>query len=163
MTDPIEVRQIAFDSIEYQQAVRLRTAVLRKPLGLGFSPEELARENTSFHFAAFENGALVGCLILAPVSQSELKMRQVAVAPERQGLGIGGRLVQTAEAFASARGYEWLRLSARDGAVQFYLTRGYKLIGEPYIEVTILHRAMQKRLAPQRDIKHRRRRVSSSS
>lgn len=146
MAPSIKVREIGYGSADYEEAVRLRDRVLRRPLGLSFSPDELAKEGGSRHFAAFEAGRLVGCLILVPLAPSELKMRQVAVSPEAQGRGVGTLLIAAAEEFGAQNGFEWMKLSARETAVPFYLGLGYELVGEAYIEVTIPHRAMQKRL-----------------
>ena len=41
-------------SLEYRQMVQLRDTMLRKPLGLGFTPEELEQEKDNMFIAAFE-------------------------------------------------------------------------------------------------------------
>ena len=41
---------------EYQQMVKLRDDILRKPLGLSFSPEELENEKSNLMIGAFEIG-----------------------------------------------------------------------------------------------------------
>lgn len=146
MGNAVLIRQITFGSDEYKSEVKLRYEVLRKPLGLQFSQEELDKENDSYHFGAFEGDELIGCLILVPFSNTEIKMRQVAVAPDRQARGIGKLLVKAAEEFAQDNGYEWMKLNARETAVKFYLSLGYEIFGEPFLEVTIPHRSMQKRL-----------------
>ncbi|MBX3020117.1 MAG: GNAT family N-acetyltransferase [Bdellovibrionales bacterium] len=141
------IRQIQFGSEEYRSEVALRTEVLRKPLGLSFSEVELAAEKDAVHFAAFEGSEIVGCLILVPLSAAEVRMRQVAVIPAKQGSGIGRLLIEAAENYARFAGFEWMYLNARDSAVQFYLACGYRTVGEPFTEVTIPHRKMQKRLS----------------
>ena len=40
-----------------------------------------------------------------------------------------------------------MTLHARDTAIPFYKKLGYECVGEPFVEVTILHQAMQKRLS----------------
>ena len=44
------LKQIYHGSKEYHQMVRLRDEILRKPLGLSFSPEELEDEKSDIFF-----------------------------------------------------------------------------------------------------------------
>ena len=141
----IEFRGYAHGSADYQAALDLRLEVLRSPLGLTFDPADLAKEASEIHLGAFEGDRLVATLILIPHGD-EAKMRQVAVAPDRQGQGIGGKLVAFSEDFARAAGFSAMALHARETAVEFYERLGYTAYGEPFIEVTIPHRAMRREL-----------------
>ena len=140
----MELKKIQHNTPEYARVVALRRRVLREPLGLDFTPEQLAAEADDIHLAGFEGETPVACLILTPVSASEWKMRQVAVAPERQGEGLGRRLVAYSEAVAHAAGCLQMTLHARETAVPFYLSTGYEIEGEPFEEVTLTHRKMMK-------------------
>lgn len=142
----IEVREIEPGSPEHMLMVELRRQVLRLPLGLDLTGEDLDAERDDFHLAAFDGLELVGGLILAPHGPLEIKMRQVAVVPGRQGQGIGAKLVRFSEDFARAQGFERMVLNARDTAVPFYVGLGYDIEGEPFEEVTIPHRHMAKDL-----------------
>lgn len=124
----------------------LRREVLRKPLGLNYTPEELAAENADTLLAAFVDGHVVACLLLTPVDSHTAKMRQVAVAPERQGQGLGRRLVEFSEEWLRGRGFRHITLSARDTAIPFYLALGYACEGELFTRIGIPHRQMAKRL-----------------
>jgi GNAT superfamily N-acetyltransferase len=114
--NPVACRAYAFDSATYRAAVALREAVLRAPLGLAWRPEDFAAEDNSFHLGAFLGDRLVGTLILRPRDPGVLQMRQVAVAPDAQGAGVGAALVAFAEAFAAARLYDHHRPCPRVGA-----------------------------------------------
>lgn len=140
------VRLVAFDSEEYRQTVGLRDEVLRAPLGLTFTPEQLAAEADDLHLACFIGGQLAGCLILTPQDRGAIKMRQVAVNPLVQKQGVGTILVRASEQIAAERGYQRMVLHARETAVPFYLRLGYEVTGEPFEEVTVPHRAMFKTL-----------------
>lgn len=48
-------------SKDYQKMVEMRYNILRKPLGLTFSPEELAREKEDILIGCFEEDKLEGC------------------------------------------------------------------------------------------------------
>lgn len=141
-----QVRLVEFGSEEYRQTVRLRDAVLRAPLGLTFTPEQLDGETEDLHVACFLGDELVACLVLTPKDDGAIKMRQVAVRPTLQGQGIGKALVRASEQIARERGYREMVLHARETAVSFYLHLEYEVVGEPFEEVTVPHRAMRKAL-----------------
>ena len=127
----------------YAAAVWLRRRVLRWPLGLEFTPEELAAESNQVHFADLENGVAVGCLNMVPIG-NEVKMRQVAVDTQRQGEGKGRQIVEFAENWAREQGFHLIILHARESAVPFYLALSYVVSGEPFEEVGMPHRFMSK-------------------
>ena len=126
--------------------VDLRDRILRKPLGLTYTAEQLEAESDSIHVACYFQDEVVGCLILEPDGMRNLKMRQVAVSDRHQGLGIGRALVDFSEEYASDNGYDKISMHAREAAVGFYLKLGYEVEGEPFEEVTIPHRSMFKKI-----------------
>lgn len=143
----IFIHQIDFATPEYDEAVRLRHEVLRRPLGLDFSTDQLAGEYAQIHLAAYDGaGRLLGYLNLTPVDAHTLQMRQVAVAPEHQGRGIGKELVRHSEWLSRQMGVRRIILHARQPAVEFYEQLAYNTVGEPFEEVTIPHRHMEKQL-----------------
>ena len=77
----------------YRQALILREEILRRPLGLTVSPEELADDETRQHFCALSLGGVVGCVSLKPLGEALVQVKQMAVAGERQRRGIGRRLL----------------------------------------------------------------------
>lgn len=143
----VNVLPITFGTPEYDESIALRTEVLRKPLGLEFVPEQLATEWTDVHLAAFApSGKMVGILLLTPLSAEAVKMRQVAVAPDLQGTGVGRVMVAASEEKAREMQFQKITLHARDTAVPFYLKLGYHIVGEGFMEVGIPHHAMEKSL-----------------
>lgn len=143
---PIDYRVIAHGTPAYRETVSLRYRILREPLGLSFTDEQLAGEATDMHITATQDGRLLGCLVLTPREQGVVQMRQVAVDPNVQGQGIGRGLVTTSEDVARGRGFTTMILHARESAVPFYLRLNYEVVGEPYEEVTLPHLTMEKRL-----------------
>jgi predicted GNAT family N-acyltransferase len=144
----ITFREIAHNSPDYGQAVALRSAILRLPLGLSFSREELQSEASCLHLGGFLQAELIACLVLQPLDGKTMRMRQVAVKPELRGQGIGRMLVHASEAFAGERGLQQLTLHARESVVGFYERLGYGRIGACFVEVTLPHWAMSKTLVP---------------
>ena len=143
-----DFRLVSHRSPDYDETVRLRNRILRAPLGLTFSHQELEAEAGDFHLAGFAetSGALIACLVLTPLDGESLKMRQVAVTESYRGRGIGKALVRFAESFARERSISRLVLHARESVVPFYESLGYSIEGPPFTEVTIPHRRLTKTL-----------------
>ena len=133
-------------SFEYRQMVKLRDDILPKPLGLGFSPEELEEEKENMLIAAFEDEDILGCCMLVEEKADTVRLRQMAVLNDLQGKGIGRALMNFAENIARDRGYKIISMHARKNAVGFYEKMGYKIEGDEFIEITIPHYVMQKKL-----------------
>ncbi len=146
---PYVFRQIIHNSPDYLSLISLRDNILRRPLGLVFSPEDLAAESQDFHLAVFdEAGELSGGLLLHPVPNQPalIHLKQLAVSEAKRSLGLGRRLMTFAEAFAKEHGYTEIKLHARAEVVAFYTKLGYREIGERFVEVTIPHQEMRKSL-----------------
>lgn len=137
--------EVAHGSAAYWAAVELKNAILRKPLGLLLSEEELEVDQGARHVACCRGDRLVGCLSLLP-QDSDVKMRHVAVAADMQGQGIGKALVVYSEALARKAGFRRMVLSARETAVPFYEKLGYRKVGGRFEKITIPHWAMEKLL-----------------
>jgi len=131
---------------EYQQMVKLRDDMLRKPLGLTFTLEELEEEKDNMLIGAFEDDRLLGCCMLVEERPGTLRLRQMAVLNDLQGKGIGRALMQFAENLARDHGYKVLMMHARKNALGFYEKMGYKIKSEEFEEVTIPHHVMEKEL-----------------
>lgn len=126
--------------------VKLRDAVLRKPLGLAFSQDELSREKEDILIGAFDEDEMLACCLLTKMDNETLKLRQMAVQNNLQGKGIGASLMSFAETLARDKGYKKLTMHARDTAIGFYERFGYKIKGDEFIEVNVPHHVMEKRL-----------------
>lgn len=133
-------------SKEYKQMVELRRQILRKPLGLDFTPEDLEREKEDLLIAAYEDDEMLGCCILTQITPNTVRLRQMAVKAGLQGKGIGRVLMQFAENISRDRGNKKLTMHARKTATGFYEKLGYQITGEEFNEVTIPHYIMEKAL-----------------
>ena len=143
----MNIIEIDFATPEYDETVALRDKILRKPLNMVFSAEDLAKEYSDIHLAAYDDAWILrGCLVLTPKPDKVIKMRQVAVDSDMQGKGYGRALVEKSEVVARLKGYERMELSARDTAVPFYEKLGYHTEGGMFIEVSIEHYKMAKKL-----------------
>lgn len=146
MSPEAEVRTIVHNSPEYQAAVALRSSILRQPLGLSFSADELSAEADSHHVGCSIDGKLVGCLVLKPIDARQIQMRQVAVDERVKGRGIGRMMVRYSEELARKLGFQEMVLHARETAVPFYEQLGYSRVGDRFTEITIPHWVMVRKL-----------------
>lgn len=126
--------------------LKLRDDILRKPLGLSFSHEELEKEKEHLLIGAYDDDTMLGCCMLVEEDPQTVRLRQMAVINDLQGKGIGRALMQFAENLARDRGYKKITMHARKHALGFYEKMGYNRVGNEFVEITIPHYAMEKEL-----------------
>lgn len=142
----LTVKKVEFGSDSYLAAVELRRRVLRFPLGLDFTPEQLASDSGCHHFAALLNGEVVGTLIVNVEDPDIARIRQVAVDPELQGSGVGAKLMLFAESWSLESRLSRAVLHSRATVVGFYSKLGYSKEGDIFNEIGIPHQKMVKTL-----------------
>lgn len=140
----LELRIIDND-VDYLDAIFLREEILRKPLGLRYSQEEIISEKSHINFGAYKEGQLLATATLVP-KENSCKMQRVAVREGFQDQGIGGQLIKFIENEAIRLGFDNIYCHARDTAVPFYKKHGYVILGQPFYEVGIGHVMMRKLL-----------------
>jgi len=141
------ITYVDFGTPGFDELIYLRDLLLRKPIGLEFTPKDLSSEYTSTHIAAYsEHDELLGTLVMKPLDNGQIKMRQVAVFPMHQKKGVGQLMVAVSEEFSREHGYKEIVLSARVPAIPFYEKLGYDVVSEKYEEVGIDHFKMRKLL-----------------
>ncbi len=141
---PLQI--IDHGSIQHRQMVDLRFQILRKPLGLTFTKEDLDAEKNDILIGFFDEEKLEGCCILTKEDEKTVRLRQMAVLSGLQGKGIGRVIMSFAENIARDRGFKKLNMHARKSAQGFYEKLGYQLEGPEFEEVTIPHIEMVKNL-----------------
>jgi N-acetylglutamate synthase-like GNAT family acetyltransferase len=142
----MDLKIIQHASPEYDQMIRLRLEILRIPLGLTFTEEQLEKEKNDILIGAFEGSNIVGCCVLTAHDGTTIQLRQMAVATGIQAKGVGRKIVDYAEKKALEQGYSILMMHARNTALDFYRKCGYEVKGNEFIEVTVPHHHMEKML-----------------
>jgi N-acetylglutamate synthase-like GNAT family acetyltransferase len=153
----IEIRRILPTDPLYPQECALREEVLLRPIGydIGRFRSEFGVEDRFEHFVAvFDHPGgprVVGTACLLPdyPTPGVGKLMQMAVDLQRQGEGIGRRLVVAIE----QRAFGQLRLTelfchARDTAYGFYQSLGWDFDSETFMEAGVPHRRMVFRPEP---------------
>lgn len=135
---------ITYESKEYAEMVELRYQILRKPLGLDFTDEYLAKEKSDYLCVCQKDNKTIGACILTPIDNKIIQLRQMAISDEFQGKGIGKKLIHFAEQTATDNGFNKIILHARKTAAPFYKKLNYSIIGDEFTEVGILHHKMEK-------------------
>ncbi len=148
----IQIRRITTSDPLYAQEVALRDSVLLQPIGLdvaklqGLFP---GLEEQAEHFVAvFDHPAgprVIGTALLLPNHPKTGigKLMQMTVDPQRQGEGIGTRLVVAIERRAFGEiGLDEIFCHARDTALGFYSSLGWTFDSDTFMEAGIPHRRM---------------------
>lgn len=138
------IKQIDYGTKEYDQMIKLRYEILRKPLKLDFTEEQLQKEKNDILIGAFEEDKILGCCLLTREDQTSVRLRQMAVANNLQGKGIGASMMNYAENIARDAGYKKIIMHARKTAIGFYEKLGYTVTGNEFTEVSIPHYVMEK-------------------
>lgn len=145
----IEIRPLAeVDSIESLTQVIHEAYARLGAMGLNYTAvdqsPEVTRQRASrgVCLVAVHGGRLIGTITLQPTepdSQCEYfrqahvaSARQFAVSPDFQGLGLGGALLEAAEAWAARNGYVEIAIDTAEPArhlVDLYSRRGYLHVG----------------------------------
>lgn len=141
------LQEAQFGSALYQRSLILREEILRKPIGMILREEDKALEHLEFHLVAMEGDIMFGCVLLRPLEHNTIKMRQMAVAENYQGQGIGAKLVKFAEELAKKKGFTHIECNARKTAQAFYEKLGYEVMSDEFIEVNLVTLKMGKVLA----------------
>ncbi|WP_118972061.1 GNAT family N-acetyltransferase [Taibaiella koreensis] len=130
----------------YNQVIDLRQRVLRAPLGLDIRNDDLAAEQEQIIFVYEEDHEVKGCVLLQQYDAETFKLRQMAVDATLQGKGVGTQLINAADLYAVQVGKHRILLHARETAVPFYQRLGYEVTGDPFTEIGLPHRTMEKLL-----------------
>ena len=141
-------RIIEYKSVEYEEMVALRHKILREPLGLVFSEDDLEKDQNDLLLALFmpRTHKMIACCILTPMDEKVVKLRQMAVDNTIQNTGMGTAMLSFTEYVASREKFEKIILNAREIAIGFYQKYDYIIDGEKFIEVGIPHYKMEKQL-----------------
>jgi predicted GNAT family N-acyltransferase len=136
----------------YSQECALRQDVLLRPLGIDmarFLAEFPGIEDRLEHYVATVemsgSDRVVGCVGLLPGEPNESagRVMQMAVDRQRQGEGVGRRLIVAVEVRAFGElGLGELICHAQEGATGFYEKLGWFVDSEVFLEAGIRHRRM---------------------
>ncbi len=127
---------IVYAPVNVDEIIDLRHAILRADL-----PREEAMfagddEPDTAHFAASDNGLIVGCVtVMRRVydQQDAWQIRGMAVLESYRGKGVGAELLQRVMQYVrSANSTGCLWCNAREPAAPFYQKQGFEIVSERF-------------------------------
>lgn len=117
------------------EILELRMAVLRP--GWAVEPADYDQLSTTRHIAALDGAEPVGCASVFPSPYPDAakawQLRGMAVAPDRQGEGIGAMVLLGAIDLVRLAGAPLLWANARITALGFYERLGFQAVGEEFL------------------------------
>jgi amino-acid N-acetyltransferase len=133
-------------ALTYRRATYLDEPPLRVFLeGFSLPTDDLSAERQDFLLAC-EGGQIIGSVALEPVGSDAL-IRSLAVTPQYRGSGLGVTLCDRAVETARNRGLGALYLLTMT-AREFFLRRGFEVIGRSEVPAGILALPEFKSLCP---------------
>ena len=134
---------------EFRKYYNLRYEILRKPWGQPLGSERDEKEVTSIHRMIIDDktGEALAVGRLQFNSKDEGQIRYMAVSDDFQGQGLGSQIISTLEDVSRKNGNNWMILSARENALQFYKNNGYVIMEKTHLLFgEIQHWLMQKQI-----------------
>ena len=133
--------------LEWDKYFKFRWEMLRKPLGMSKETLKDELEDESQHLIAIdEQKEVIGIGRLHFNNNKEGQIRYMAVSNTIQRKGLGSEIVSGLETIAKKKGIQEMVLNARENAISFYLSMGYKETGPYDSDTDIPHITMRKKL-----------------
>ena len=114
---------------------------------MGMSKDSLSDsvEEESFHLMGIsKEGRVIASGRVHFNSTDEAQIRYMAVDDSFKRNGIGSQIVKSLEKYAISEGAKVMILNAREQAISFYLSLGYKEVGPYQSDTGIPHKTMKK-------------------
>ena len=135
---------IQYNSPPYTEALRLREDVMRKPLGILLSEEDIKDDDNKTHICGYYGDELVCGCSLKVIHHKIAHIYSVFVKQIYQNQGIGQELMTFAESYAKSLGVARLYVEGRKAAQRFYQKCDFTPCGSEYVDMNILHQDMRK-------------------
>lgn len=155
------IKYIKYGSEEYNQTLKLRNDVMRKPLGRNIFDEDFSCEENQTIIGAFETNTmvsnlLIGCAVLSKKTDGNYMVEYICVDTALQKKGVGTALMQCLEKIAADNGANILCLDARIKALGFYKKLGFETKGKIFNKEIAPggHIYMEKPLLPKSEHHH---------
>jgi|TARA_E500000178_G_scaffold335149_1_gene371750 predicted GNAT family N-acyltransferase len=142
--DQIEIRSPKTEA-EWEKYDDFRWEILRKPLNIPHVPLKDDLEESSYHFMAItSSNEIVACGRLHMNNDEEAQIRYMGVSESIRRMGLGTLILDRLENQAKVLGANSISLNARNVALNFYKSLGYKAVGPYQSDTNIPHTKMEK-------------------
>lgn len=141
------IELIKYNTIDYLKSIGLRNKILREPLGLKLSGNQISKEgNIDFYHIAYKvDSDILGVLVLKKLN-NKFQVFQIVVKEQHQKLGIGQLLMEKAETIVRENDLEEIIVFSREESIGFYKKMGFKSTKKEFIIVGLNHVKMIKKL-----------------
>jgi len=119
--------QIANTQKQIDDIINLRYSILRKPWNQPKETSTDGMENNAINAFVEYNGKVVACGRLQDNGSGIGQIRYMAVDDNYQGKGLGKLIVAKLEDEAKRIGLTNIELQARENALEFYKSQGYRV------------------------------------
>ncbi|MES2514548.1 MAG: GNAT family N-acetyltransferase [Bacteroidota bacterium] len=124
--------KIAYTQTEIDRIIDLRYDILRKPWNQPRDTSTDGMEENAINAYIEKDGKAIACGRLQDNGSNLCQIRYMAVDADYQGKGLGKLIVARLEEEAIKMQLQIIELQARENALEFYKSQGYKLIGESF-------------------------------
>ncbi|APG64193.1 hypothetical protein LPB136_01895 [Tenacibaculum todarodis] len=124
-------------TISAEETYIIRQFVLREGVDLPFKFDGDFNEET-IHLGAFKNEKLVGIASLMKTEsnllsfKNQYQLRGMATINEVRGLGFGSKIIDEVILQLKTMNIECVWCNAREIALDFYIKKGFEIIGNPF-------------------------------
>jgi len=145
----VEIRVLsgtAAKDMEEAYAIRRQVFIEDQNVPEDLEFDKYDNDSATLHVLIFNEGSIVGTARFRPYGDAIIKIERVAVLSKQRGSGFGRRIMNRIEVEAQKLGYKWVKLSAQLHARKFYERLGYQSYGDIYLEASIEHVDMEKKI-----------------
>ena len=123
----------------------LRHQVFTQEQGVSEQIEQDGRDDQALHAVAYNRlQQAVGTARMLFTGDGEAQIGRMAVLPTVRGAGVGRAMLQALIDGARLQGCRSVMLHAQSAVIPFYLSEGFSVESEEYLEAGIRHRTMRK-------------------
>lgn len=115
--------------ITWKEALPIRHNVLWPNEPVSYC--KVAGDEDALHFGVFDRDEII-CVASLYITASSVRLRKFATLLERQGQGVGSRMIEYIISTLASLDFECLWFDARESAVEFYKRFGFNAYGERF-------------------------------
>lgn len=116
----MEIKYIEYGTKEYEENVKLRVDVLRRPLNCDMDEEERAFEKEGAPIVGlYDQGKMVGAGVMGFVDEEQIEIKYMAVSEEMRGKGVGNAIMDELEDYAKRKGLKKSGPSGKNRSTAF--------------------------------------------
>lgn len=140
-----EVVYAEYSTKDYLESLKLRIDIFVGELGGNISTE-VSEEERCIYTVLKDKDICVATARINPISNKDARIERVCVHRDYRGRGIGNILIESIEKKICQMMFERAFIYARDTAVEFYKSMGYRTFGNKFLRDGVVHIRMVKNI-----------------